>query len=160
MRRHVWRLARNRNRKSGGHNMRKPESIIYWLNDRLPVPTALGLALQQLAFLGALLVVPNLFVRDTAAHLGSGSYLDIASASLMAGALSIVLQVLNRWGVGSGYYYPLQATPTVFAVMFLAANTPGGMPLAYGMVCVTGLTQLLISALIVRLRSIFTVEIA
>lgn len=140
--------------------MRKPESIVFWINDRLPVPTALGLALQQIAFLGALLVVPNLFVHGNAAHLGSGSYLDIASASLIASALSILLQTLNRWGIGSGYYYPLQATPTVFAVMFLASSSSAGMPLAYGMVCVTGLTQLVLSVCITRLRSIFTVEIA
>src|SRR5690606_26479240 len=140
--------------------MRKPESIVYWINDRLPVPTAMGLALQQIAFLGALLVVPNLFVHESSVNLGSSVYLDIASASLIASAFSILLQTLNRWGIGSGYYYPLQATPTVFAVMFLASSSSGGMPLAYGMVCVTGLTQLLLSTCITRLRSIFTVEIA
>lgn len=140
--------------------MRKPESIVYWINDRLPVATAMGLALQQIAFLGALLVVPNLFVHESSVNLGSGVYLDIASASLIASALSILLQTMNRWGIGSGYYYPLQATPTVFAVMFLAGSSSGGMPLAYGMVFVTGLTQLVFSACIVRLRSVFTVEIA
>ncbi|RTZ44577.1 xanthine/uracil permease [Candidimonas sp. SYP-B2681] len=140
--------------------MRKPESIAFWLNDKLPVPTALGLVLQQIAFLCALLVVPNLFVQDSSSHLGTGSYLDIASASLIASALSILLQTMNRWGIGSGYYYPLQATPTVFAVMFLASSSSGGMPVAYGMVCITGLTQLALSTCIVRLRSIFTVEIA
>jgi xanthine/uracil permease len=140
--------------------MRKPDTIAFWINDRLPVPTAMGLALQQLAFLGALLVVPNLFVHETANHLVDSNYLDIASASLIAGALAILLQIMNRWGVGSGYYYPLQATPTVFAVMFLAGSSGGGMSVAYGMVFVTGLTQLLFSFLIVRLRSIFTVEIA
>lgn len=140
--------------------MRKPESIIFWVNDKLPVSAALGLALQQIAFLGALLVVPNLFVNGSMAHLGGSSYLNIASASLIASALSILLQTLNRWGIGSGYYYPLQATPTVFAVMFLASSSPGGMSLAYGMVFVTGLTQLLLSFCITRLRSIFTVEIA
>src|SRR5690554_806104 len=140
--------------------MRKPDFIVYWINDRLPVPTALGLVLQQMAFLGALLVVPNLFLHETGFHLASNSFLDVAAASLIASALSILLQVLNRWGIGSGYYYPLQATPTVFAVMFLASSHPGGLPLAYGMVCIVGLTQLVFSAVIVRLRSIFTVEIA
>src|SRR3546814_9625732 len=110
--------------------MRKPESIVYWVNDRLPIPTALGLVLQQMAFLGALLVVPNLFLNETGFHLASSSFLDVAAASLIASALSILLQILNRWGIGSGYYYPLQATTTVFAVMFLARNHPGGLPLS------------------------------
>ncbi len=60
--------------------MRKPESIIFWVNDKLPVSAALGLALQQIAFLGALLVVPNLFVNDSTTHLSGSSYLNIASA--------------------------------------------------------------------------------
>ncbi|MGB6105340.1 MAG: solute carrier family 23 protein [Pusillimonas sp.] len=140
--------------------MRKPDSIVYWLSDRLPIPTALGLVLQQMAFLGALLVVPNLFLHETGFHLTSSHFLDVAAASMIASALSILLQILNRWGIGSGYYYPLQATPTVFAVMFLASSHPGGLPLAYGMVCIVGITQLVFSACIVRLRSIFTVEIA
>jgi xanthine permease XanP len=140
--------------------MRKPDNIVYWINDRLPIPTALGLVLQQMAFLGALLVVPNLFLHETGFHLASSNFLDVAAASLIASAFSILLQISKRWGIGSGYYYPLQATPTVFAVMFLASNHPGGLPLAYGMVCVAGLTQLVFSACIVRLRSIFTVEIA
>ena len=140
--------------------MRKPESIVFWLNDRLPVPTAMGLALQQVAFLGALLVVPNLFVHSSSFELVSSNFLDIASASLVASAVAILLQIMNRWGIGSGYYYPLQATPTVFAVMFLASGTPGGLATAYGMVFVVGLTQLALSACIARLRSIFTVEIA
>src|SRR3546814_7836555 len=73
------------------------------------------------------LVVPNLFLNETGFHLASSSFLDVAAASLIASALSILLQILNRWGIGSGYYYPLQATPTVFAVMFLASNHPGGL---------------------------------
>src|SRR3546814_9955985 len=77
--------------------MRKPESIVYWVNDRLPIPTALGLVLQQMAFLGALLVVPNLFLNETGFHLASSSFLDVAAASLIASALSILLQILNRW---------------------------------------------------------------
>src|SRR5690606_8151077 len=140
--------------------MRKPDNIVYWINDRLPVPTALGLVLQQMAFLGALLVVPNLFLHETGFHLASSNFLDVAAASLIASAFSILLQVSKRWGIGSGYYYPLQATPTVFAVMFLASNHPCSLPRTYRMVCVAGITQLVFSACIVRLRSIFTVEIA
>lgn len=140
--------------------MRKPDNIVYWLNDRIPAPTAVGLVLQQMAFLGALLVVPNLFIHGEAVALDSHYFLDIAGATLIAGAVAIVLQVWNRWGIGSGYYYPLQATPTAMALMFLAASQPQGVALAYGMLAVAGITQLLLSGLMVRLRSIFTVEVA
>src|SRR3546814_8712218 len=113
-----------------------------------------------MSLLGALFVVPNRFLNETGFHLASSSFLDVAAAALIASALSILLQILNRWGIGSGYYYPRQATPTVFAVMFRASNHPGGLPLAYGMVCIAGLSQIVFSICIVRLRSVFTVEIA
>lgn len=139
--------------------MRRPENTEFWLHDRLPVPTAIGLSLEQLAFLGALLVVPNLFAHNTVLSLDSGAFLDIASATLLAAALAVLLQVLGRWGLGAGYYYPQQATPTVFAMM-LVASAQGGLALAYGMIFVTGLTQVLLSGVLMRLRNIFTVEVA
>lgn len=139
--------------------MRRPETTEFWVNDRLPVPTALGLSLEQLVFLGALLVVPNLFVHNSGVSLGSHQFLNIASMTLLACAFGVLLQVLARWGLGAGYYYPQQATPTVFAFMLLAGSQ-GGLALAYGMVFVTGLTQVLLSGVLVRLRNIFTVEVA
>ena len=139
--------------------MRRPDTTEFWVNDRLPVPTALGLSLEQLAFLGALLVVPNLFAHNSIVPLASHQFLDIASATLLVCALGVLLQVWARWGVGAGYYYPQQATPTVFAIM-LVAGSHGGMALAYGMVFVTGLTQVLLSGVLSRLRNIFTVEVA
>lgn len=139
--------------------MRRPDTTEFWVNDRLPVPTAIGLSLEQLAFLGALLVVPNLFVHNSVVSLDSHNFLNIAGATLLACALGVLLQVLARWGLGAGYYYPQQATPTVFAIM-LAAGSQGGLALAYGMVFVSGLTQVLLSGVLARLRNIFTVEVA
>lgn len=139
--------------------MRRPDNTEFWLHDRLPVPTAIGVSLEQLAFLGALLVVPNLFAHNTVLSLDSHAFLDIASATLLVAAFGVLLQVLGRWGVGAGYYYPQQATPTVFAMM-LVASAHGGQALAYGMVFVTGLTQVLLSGVLMRLRNIFTVEVA
>lgn len=139
--------------------MRRPDTIEFWVNDRLPVPTALGLSLEQLAFLGALLVVPNLFIHNSAVALGSHQFLDVAGATLLACALGVMLQVIARWGIGAGYYYPQQSTPTVFAFLLLAGSQ-GGMALAYGMVFFAGLTQVLLSGILLRLRNIFTVEVA
>lgn len=139
--------------------MRRPGNIDFWINDRLPVPTALGLSLEQLAFLGALLVVPSLFMHSSGVGLSSHQFLDVASATLLACALGVILQVVGRWGVGAGYYYPQQATPTVLGFMLLAGSQ-GGMALAYGMVFFAGLTQILLSGLLLRMRNVFTVEMA
>lgn len=139
--------------------MRRPDNTAFWVNDRLPVPTAIGLSVEQLAFLGALLVVPNLFAHNDIVPMGTSVFLDIASATLMVCALSVLLQVTARWGLGAGYYYPLQSTPTVFAMM-MVASSHGGLAVAYGMIFVTGLTQIVLSGVLVKLRNIFTVEVA
>lgn len=139
--------------------MRRPDNAAFWINDRLPVPTAIGLSIEQLAFLGALLVVPNLFAHSDIVALGTTSFLDIASTTLMMCALSVLLQVTGRWGLGAGYYYPLQSTPTVFAIM-MVASSQGGLALAYGMIFISGLTQVLLSGVLMRMRNIFTVEVA
>ncbi len=139
--------------------MRRPDSTEFWVHDRLPVPTALGLSLEQLLFLGALLVVPNLFAHNSQVALGSHQFLDVAAATLLACALGVMLQVTARWGLGAGYYYPQQSTPTVLAFM-LMAGSHGGMALAYGMVFFAGVTQVLLSGVLLRLRNIFTVEVA
>ncbi len=138
---------------------RRPDTLVFWLNDRLPIPAALSLSVQQLAYLGALLVVPSLFASSPLSPMDGGGYLDMASATLLMGALCILLQITGRWGLGSGYYYPMQATPSVLAIM-MVAGAKGGPALAYGMVFVAGLTQMLLSGVLLQLRNIFTVEVA
>ncbi|MBP7338669.1 solute carrier family 23 protein [Niveispirillum sp.] len=138
--------------------MRKPDNIVYWLNDRLPPRVALLLALQQVAFLSVLLLVPSLYSHM--AHLPPEAFLNLASATLLTSAAGVLLQAWGRFGIGSGYYYPVQATTTVLATLALAASRPGGLPAAYGMIAVIGLSQLAFSFVIVRLRSIITVEVA
>lgn len=138
--------------------MRKPDNIVYWLNDRLPPRVALGLAVQQVAFLAVLLLVPSLYSHM--ANLPPESFRDLASATLLTSAAGVLLQAWGRFGIGSGYYYPVQATTTVLATLTLAAERPGGLPAAYGMIAVLGVSQLAFSLVIVRLRAIITVEVA
>jgi xanthine/uracil permease len=137
--------------------MRKPDTITYWLGDKLPVRFALGLALQQAVFLGELLVIPSMFARS--AHLDQNEFLNIAAATLVVSAVALGLQAWNRFGIGSGYFYPLQATTAVLPAMLLAVQD-GGLTAAFDMILVLAVTQLLFSGLIHRLRSIFTVEVA
>jgi xanthine/uracil permease len=137
--------------------MRKPDTITYGLADRLPTRFALGLAVQQAAFLGELLVIPSMFAHS--AHVDQNEFLNIAEATLIVSAVALVLQAWNRYGIGSGYFYPLQATTAVLPALLLAVQH-GGLSAAYDMIMVLAITQLLFSGLIRRLRSIFTVEIA
>lgn len=140
--------------------MRRPDHIAFGVNDRLPAQMAIGLALQQLAFLGTLMVIPDIYVRTTGL-LEHEHFLSLASATLIISALVIVLQVQGRAYVGAGYYYPLQATGAVLPGMYLVGNLPGAGPdTVFGMVWVVGLAQIGFSFLILRLRNIFTAEVA
>lgn len=140
--------------------MRRPDNIAFGVNDRLPPRLALGLALQQLAFLGALMVIPDIYAR--ASNLPEpGGFLDIASGTLLISALVILLQVHALRYLGAGYYYPLQATGAVLPAMFLVAQLPGAsLDTVFSMVWVVGLTQIIFSFLIMRMRNIFTTEVS
>lgn len=140
--------------------MRRPDNIAFGVNDPLPLRLALGLALQQLAFLGALMVIPDIYARASGLPEPNG-FLNLASATLLVSALVIVLQVRALRYVGAGYYYPLQTTGAVLPGMYLVAQLPGaGLDAVFGMVWVVGLTQIAFSFLILRMRRVFTTEVS
>lgn len=141
------------------HNAPQFDNIAYGVNDPLPARLALGLALQQIAFLGALMVIPDIYARASGLPEPDG-FLNLASATLLVSALVIVLQVRAIGYLGAGYYYPLQATGAVLPGMYLVAQLPGaGLEAVFGMVWVVGLTQIGFSFLILRMRNIFTAEV-
>lgn len=137
--------------------MRKPDNIVYWQNDAPPARIAIFLAIQQVAFLAALMVIPSVFAQHEG--MSGTDFLNVVSATLIVSALAILLQVMNRGGIGSGYYYPVQATSAILPAMYMASQS-AGLAASFGMIAAIGLTQLLCSTIIVRLRSIFTVEVA
>ena len=139
--------------------MRRPDNIDYGVNDRLPARLAAGLALQQLAFLAGLLVIPEIYARSHS--LGTETFLDLISSTLLVSALSTVLQVRGLHHLGAGYYYPLQASGTVLPAMYLLGSLPGSsLATVFGMVWVIGLSQVVFSFFIMRLRNVFTVEVS
>lgn len=139
--------------------MRRPDNILFGVQDALPARLGVGLALQQLAFLGALMVIPDIYVRTQG--LDRSDFLQITSVTLIVSALVIVLQIRQSRSVGAGYYYPLQATSAVLPAMYLVAQLPGGsLATVFGMLWVVGLSQIAFSYLIMRMRNIFTVEVS
>lgn len=137
--------------------MRKPENILYGTEDRPPIQILLILALQQMSFLGVYLVISPLFAR----HLGLDheQSLQLISATLLASGFGVVLQTLRIYGIGSGYFCPLQATSSTFAGLILA-KAHGGLGAVFGMVGIVGLAQMGFAFLFQRLRSVFTVQVA
>jgi NCS2 family nucleobase:cation symporter-2 len=137
--------------------MRKPESIIYWLEDRPPQAIALFVGLQQMSFLGVYLVVSPLFVYTT--HLGIVEFHRLMAATLLASGLGVMLQAAGRFGIGAGYFCPLQVTSTSFVTLNMAMIA-GGLETAFGMIAALGAAQLACGELFRRLRGIFSVELA
>lgn len=140
------------------HTPRKPENLRFWRDEAAPPSVALALAVQQVAFLAALLVVPSLFVRQL--RLPTDTFFALAAATLLLSAVTLVLQARRRGPVGSGFFYPVQASTLVLPALMLGVDGQGGLAAAFTMVAVMGLTQWAVSYAVAHLRSVFTVEVA
>ncbi|PWR24202.1 solute carrier family 23 protein [Zavarzinia aquatilis] len=137
--------------------MRRPDTLLYWLEEIPPPRFAFGLALQQVAFLGALMGVPAVFARG--AGMDAAAFQNLAACGLIYSAVALLLQAWGRFGIGAGIFLPVQGTTSVLPVLGLGlAHT--GLGGGFGMFAVSGLSMILFSYLIKRLRAIFTVEIA
>ena len=137
--------------------MRLPENIIYGTSDKPPTSTLIILALQQMSFLGVYLVISPLFARHFG--LNQDQSLQLISATLLASGFGVVLQSTRLWGIGSGYFCPLQATSSTFAGLLLAKSS-SGLSAMFGMVSIIGLSQMFFAFVFQRLKGIFTVQIA
>ena len=137
--------------------MRRPETIQYGLDDRPPRHIALFIAVQQISFLGVYLVISPLFGRTL--HLEPGDFHHLMAATLLVSGIGVMIQAAGRFGVGSGYFCPLQVTSSTFPAIGLA-SAMGGLELAFGMVSVLGAAQILFGEIFRRARGIFSVEVA
>ena len=84
--------------------MRRPDSIVYWTDEVPPARFALGLALQQVAFLGALLAVPALIGREL--KLDHQQFLTLASCCLIYSAFALLLQPWGAFRYRGGHLSP------------------------------------------------------
>ncbi len=137
--------------------MRKPENIIYGTDEKPPIQILLILALQQMAFLGVYLAISPLFAREFG--LDPQQSLRLISATLFASALGVILQALGKFGIGSGFFCPVQATTATFSGLMFA-KISSGLSAVFGMIAVVGLAQMAFATLFQRLRSVFTVQVA
>lgn len=140
--------------------MRKPENIVYWLNDRPPSHIGLAVAFQQLAFLSVYLIVSPFFARTL--NLDTERSLQMVSATLIASSIGVVLQSLRGFGIGAGLFCPMQALAATFAALNVA-NTLGdssGFAKMFGAVGMVGLSQMGFAFLFERMRGVFNLQIA
>jgi NCS2 family nucleobase:cation symporter-2 len=114
-------------------------------------------AVQQLAFLASIMTLPVLLARQ--AGLDSAGAAGLVALTMMAAGCGVILQALNRGGIGIGLFSPVHTSAIAFPAS-IAAVKMGGLDLAFGMMAVAAFIQLAASRVITRLRPFFPVEIA
>lgn len=131
-------------------------AIIYGLDSLPPLRVLLPAAFQHIG-LGAVTLVFPLLVAEAAgadAHT-TASYVSLAMIALGIGTL---LQCWGRWGIGSGFLLPSVYT-AIFLPPAIAAAHVGGLGAVAGLTMVAGLTSMLLSRVIQRIRVFLPAEV-
>jgi len=149
-------------RKAPVHRMRnrddgKPADLVYGVDDRPPLATMLGLALQHLSLVAIFLIVPVTIAR--AAGADGSSARGLVSLSMIGAGIAVALQAYGRRGIGSGYLVPSTAS-TIALPTAVAAVKAGGLEVLFALVMVCGLVEAAASRAIARLRPYFPPELA
>ncbi len=136
----------------------KPAELVYGLDDR-PPPFMLWMsALQHVLIATTVGMFFPLLVLD-AAQASHDTARHLMSVCMLVLGIGTVLFCLNARDFGSGYLMPASFSGVYFSVSILAAKQ-GGLPLVAGMTMFAGLTQLLLSRIVHRLRAYLPTEIA
>lgn len=135
---------------------RKPDNIIYGVNDRPPPLTTLLLALQHIFLLSSTLIFPAILIQAI-----GGTFTQVKSLlafSMIAAGIGTIVQAIRKGPIGSGYLVPNLCGPAYLSVSMQAAWL-GGLPLMHGMIIIAGLCEALFSRIIHHLRYLFPPEI-
>lgn len=136
---------------------KKPNSLIYAVDDKPPVALLALNGVQHVGLIAINLVYPLLVFRsiDTPVQLIA----DLLGLGMFVLAIATMLQAMRLGPVGSGYMCPATFTATYFAPALLAAKA-GGLPLLAGMTLCAGLIESALAPLLNRLRAVFPSEIS
>lgn len=135
----------------------RPDGIDYWVDERPPPSLILMVALQQVAFLGAIMTLPVVLARQAGLDMAGAA--GLVALTMVGAGIGVILQALNRGGIGIGLFSPLHTSSVAFPAA-LAAVQMGGLGLAFGMMTVAAVMQMALARFLPRLRALFPVEIA
>ncbi|MBN1200120.1 MAG: hypothetical protein JXA23_12265, partial [Bacteroidales bacterium] len=134
----------------------RPQELIYGVDDKPPSLTLLLLGLQHIFTMSSMLILPVIIVEEI-----GGSFLEITSVvsfSMIAAGIGTILQSFRKGPVGSGYLCPNLCGPS-FLTVTLQAGWLGGLPLMQGMIMIAGVTEILFSRIVHKLKNLFPTEI-
>ncbi|MFM2057781.1 MAG: hypothetical protein RLY71_2166 [Pseudomonadota bacterium] len=137
--------------------MARPAGLVYWLDDRPPLPSALGLALQHLAIQSVYFVIPTVIAGSLSPDPTDAA--RFLCLSILAAALWQALMLLTRGPVGSGYPIPGTHTAALVGAYALTGATGAGFGAASAMLILTGLVCIVLTFLMHRLRVVLPNEV-
>src|SRR3954471_19621543 len=128
--------------------------IVYGLEDRVPLGTALLVGAQHVAAMVVGTITPPLLLAS-ALKFSPDDTAYFISIALLASALGTFLQCRRRGPLGSGL---LSVTGTSFAFMqpLTQAWHLGGLAMMFGMSCVAAPLQMALAPFLSKLRRVFT----
>jgi NCS2 family nucleobase:cation symporter-2 len=132
--------------------MKRPENLIYAVDELPPLAKLPVLGLQQVALISIYLIIFVIILR----HAGTPPEMarQALSLSMIALGLGALLQAVWKGPVGSGYL-----APPVLSAMYLQASLTalehGGLPLVFGMTMVAGGVESALAWVLPRLRRVF-----
>jgi NCS2 family nucleobase:cation symporter-2/xanthine permease XanP len=127
--------------------------LVYGPDDRLPLGTAVLVALQQVAAMVVGVVTPALLLSSIL-HFSAKDTSYLVSMAMVAAAVGTFLQTTRVGPLGSGL---LSVTGTSFAFLqpLIQAGTLGGLPLMFGMSLAAAPVQILLAPFMTKLRRLF-----
>lgn len=131
---------------------KRPDDLIYAVDERPPLPRLIALGLQHAALLSIYLVMVVIVFR--AANASHEAMVSAVSLGMIAIAIASVLQALRKGPIGSGYL-----APPVFSAIYLGpsvlAAESGGLPAVFGLTIFAGAVEIVIASFLRRLRVVF-----
>jgi NCS2 family nucleobase:cation symporter-2 len=137
--------------------VKKPNTLVYGLEDTPPPLIAVFNGIQHVGLIAINLVYPLLVFRVVDAPVETVS--SLLSGGMLVLGVATFLQALRLGPVGSGFMCPATFTATYLAPSLLAARL-GGLPLVFGMTIFAGAIESAVAPLLHRLRAIFPPEIS
>lgn len=131
----------------------RPGNLLYDVDEWPPPARLLLLGVQYAIFDAIYLVLVAIILGHT--HASAAVRVNAMGIACVAAAIALLLQVLPRGPVGSGYLAPPVFSATYLGPSVLAAGL-GGIPLVCGMTLFAGLVEVLIGVAFRRLRIIMT----
>jgi NCS2 family nucleobase:cation symporter-2 len=135
---------------------RRPEGLLYTVNERPPMAVLALLGLQHIMLMSSTLVLPVVLVTEIGGAFGQVR--GVVALTMIACGLGTIAQAFSYRGFGSGFLCPNLCGPNFFGVSMSAAWL-GGLPLLRGMTIVAGLAEAVFARLVRHLGFLFPPEI-